>query len=212
MAARTAPVLWPRAMFPARALPVRPARRLALSAFAAVLLALAGFGGFLATLQLTGNVHAVVEGRFYRAATLSAGALEEVIRRDGIRTVINLRGAKTDEPWYQAEAEIARRMNVRLVDIGWSADVDVTDAQVAAFYEAVRASPGPMLVHCRSGADRTGLASALYLAKFAGADPAIAAEQLSVRYGHIGIPVLSRTYAMDRSFERLRPSFGAPTG
>lgn len=199
-------------MSKARTMAVRPARRLALSAVAAVLLALAGFGGFLGALQLTGNVHAVVEGRFYRAATLSPDALAAVIRRDGIRTVINLRGAKPDEPWYRAEADLARRMDVRLVDIGWSADRDVTDAQVAAFYEAVRASRGPVLVHCRSGSDRTGLAAALYLATFAGADPETAAGQLSLRYGHIGIPVLSATYAMDRSFERLRPSFGTPAG
>jgi hypothetical protein len=62
--------------------------------------------------------------------------------------------------------------------------------------------PKPMLIHCWGGADRTGLASALYLygVKHQGSDQA--AEQLSWRYGHLPYLWWSKTRAMDNTFNR----------
>jgi len=65
----------------------------------------------------------------------------------------------------------------------------------------------PILIHCREGADRTGLASALYLAAIKKAGEAVAEGQLSIRYGHISLPFIPE-YAMDRAFETLEPSLG----
>jgi protein tyrosine/serine phosphatase len=52
-------------------------------------------------------------------------------------------------------------------------------------------------------ADRTGLASMLYLQQFAGIDEETSERQLSARYGHIGIPYISAAFAMDESWEEL---------
>jgi hypothetical protein len=54
-----------------------------------------------------------------------------------------------------------------------------------------------VLIHCRSGADRAGLASALYCLAIAGQKPDNADQQLNVWYGHF--PLL-QTIAMDDSF------------
>ena len=43
----------------------------------------------------------------------------------------------------------------------------------------------PLVMHCKSGADRAGLASALYLLHIEGATIAEAKKQLSFRYLHI---------------------------
>lgn len=59
-----------------------------------------------------------------------------------------------------------------------------------------------------SGADRTGLTAAIYLAAIAGAGEHEAEKQLSIRYGHIGIPFVSRAYAMDETWEELEPWLG----
>jgi protein tyrosine/serine phosphatase len=72
----------------------------------------------------------------------------------------------------------------------------------------MRDAPKPILIHCQAGADRTGLVSVLYLQQIAGIDEETAEEQLSVRFGHIGIPYLSSTFAMDRSWENLEKVFG----
>ncbi|ASP86638.1 protein tyrosine/serine phosphatase (plasmid) [Sinorhizobium meliloti] len=63
--------------------------------------------------------------------------------------------------------------------------------------------PKPIIIHCQAGADRTGLASMLYIQQIAGTDEEISERQLSVRYGHIGIPYISAAFAMVESWEIL---------
>ena len=58
-------------------------------------------------------------------------------------------------------------------------------------------APKPILIHCESGADRTGLVSALYRLS-RGQPLAVAEQELSPRYGHFTVFV-PRSAAMDRS-------------
>ena len=73
--------------------------------------------------------------------------------------------------------------------------------QVNQLVAIMRDAPKPILIHCKAGADRTGLATALYLSRVALLSEKEAESQLSIRYGHVGIPYLSATYAMDRTWE-----------
>ncbi|MDO5706646.1 MAG: hypothetical protein Q4G49_16470 [Paracoccus sp. (in: a-proteobacteria)] len=66
------------------------------------------------------------------------------------------------------------------------------------------------MIHCKSGADRTGLAAALYVAGIAKGGEFAAEWQLSPRYGHIGIPWLSRAWPMDLTWEAMEPALGFP--
>jgi protein tyrosine/serine phosphatase len=68
-------------------------------------------------------------------------------------------------------------------------------------------APKPLLIHCLSGADRTGLASALYLAAVSKTNEKVAEGQMSIFYGHIALSI-SRAFAMDRTFEKLEPLLG----
>ena len=77
-------------------------------------------------------------------------------------------------------------------------------AQLAAL---LRDAPKPVLIHCRSGADRTGLEPALYLAAVAGSSEDAAEGQISLYYGHVSLPV-SAAWPMDRSWEVLEPWLG----
>lgn len=156
-----------------------------------------------------GNLHTVVEGELYRSATLQPERLREVIRSRGIRTIVNLRGHNEHSAWYREETRIAGETDVKLIDLPWSASRELTDAQVAAFFEVLADAPRPILIHCRSGADRTGLAAALYLAAIKKVDEFTAELQLSLLFGHISLP-FAPFYAMDETFERLEPSLGYP--
>jgi protein tyrosine/serine phosphatase len=75
----------------------------------------------------------------------------------------------------------------------------VTTQQIGEVLDIIRNAPKPLLVHCRSGADRSGLVSALYRLVDEGASVDQADRELSLIYGHF--PYLtSRSKAMDDSF------------
>jgi hypothetical protein len=57
----------------------------------------------------------------------------------------------------------------------------------------------------------TGLAAMLYLQQIAGIDEEISERQLSVRYGHIGLPYISAAFAMNESWEILEEVLFGPT-
>nr|WP_298098759.1 dual specificity protein phosphatase family protein [uncultured Shinella sp.] len=163
----------------------------------------AAAGAYLVTIQLTGNFAAVVPGEVYRSNQPTADDIAAYAGRYGIRTIINLRGRQENAAWYEDEIAAAKRLGIGHVDFPMVADQRLDAEGAARLIAILKDVPRPILIHCRSGADRTGLASVLYLAKVAGVDEATAERQLSVRFGHIGIPLLSPTYAMDESWEAL---------
>jgi protein tyrosine/serine phosphatase len=159
-------------------------------------------GGWAIGLQFVGNVHVVEDGTFYRSAQLNERKLADVIVAYGIKSVINLRGANRGSWWYDNEVEVTAAQGASHFDVRMTALRETDDATVTQLMETMRTAPRPLLIHCESGSDRTGLAAALY-ERFVGERPAeVAAGQISFRYGHF--PWLgSRTVAMDRTFWRL---------
>ena len=65
----------------------------------------------------------------------------------------------------------------------------VPDAEVVAAADTLfKAVEYPVLMHCKSGADRAGMMAALYMLLQEGADARKAAEQLSLKYLHVVRP------------------------
>lgn len=176
---------------------------------AGTLLAAALFGGYLGALQLTGNFHAVVPGELYRSNQPSPARIARYQAEYGIKTIINLRGPNPNQTWYRDEIAASRRLGIAEVDFRMSARHELPRDKAVKLIAIMRKAERPILIHCKSGADRSGLAAALYLAATGRGEEA-AEGQMSVRYGHLGIPYLSATYAMQTSFERLEPLFGFP--
>jgi protein tyrosine/serine phosphatase len=85
---------------------------------------------------------------------------------------------------------------------------ELTDAEVRALLQVMRDAPKPLLIHCRAGADRTGIAAALFLAGIEGRPEAAAERHLSILYGHVGLPWVSKAWAMDATWERIEPALG----
>ena len=173
----------------------------------------AGLGIYLAGLQLTGNIHTVEPGALYRSAQLGEGALADVIDDYHIKSVINLRGAVPQASWYRSEIAVSTARGVVHYDLPLSANSLVDPATMARISALLRSAPKPVLIHCQSGADRSGLVAALYEYAIAARPLEDAQEQLSLLYGHF--PYLwSRTGAMDKSFETFvrqhSPSPGGP--
>ena len=78
----------------------------------------------------------------------------------GVRTVLDLRGTTDHKRWEQQAVEAA---GMRYVRIGLSGFFAPTDQQIDKIL-AVLEDPtlGPVFVHCRRGADRSGVVIACY--------------------------------------------------
>lgn len=149
-----------------------------------------------------GNVHEVDPGRYYRSAQLSGDTLARVVRSDHVAGIVNLRGPQPGEPAYESEIQICRQFGIRHADVSMSAYRLPRPEEIAKLLDDLDRMPRPLLVHCRGGADRTGLATALYVHLFdhVPLDQAVQ-SQLTWRYGHIAF---SAAHAMDRFFELYR--------
>jgi len=158
-------------------------------------------GGWAGYLRASGNFHVVDEGAVYRSGQLSGPQFSARIRENGIRTIINLRGNNAGSRWYDDEVKASAAADVAHIDFPISASRELTDQQITQLAGLLTTSPRPILIHCEGGADRTGLASALYKLAIDRRSPSEAAGQLSFRYGHF--PWLwSGTHAMDVTFAR----------
>jgi protein tyrosine/serine phosphatase len=157
---------------------------------------------YFGLLQIDGNFHTVAAGKLYRSAQPSAGDLAVYARTLGIKSVINLRGQHQGEPWYDDEMRVSNELGLFHADIALSARRELSAAQLSSLEKALRDAPAPILIHCKSGADRTGLAAALYVLEVLHLPVETASAQLSWVYGHW--PYLgSGSAAMDRTFEHV---------
>ena len=131
------------------------------------------------------NLHAVVPGAVYRSAQPSPAKLKTLVERHGIRTVINLRGACPDKAWHPAEAAAAQRLGVTLIDLEIPLHHLPSPATVRRLVRTLETAQQPILMHCRRGADRTGLASAVALLLRDGVELDVGTRQLGLRFGHV---------------------------
>jgi protein tyrosine phosphatase (PTP) superfamily phosphohydrolase (DUF442 family) len=180
----------------------RPWRHALTAIVLAVAVSAGGAGGWAGYLRLTGNIHEVERGMVYRSGQLGANQLATLIRAHHIRTVVSLRGENPGQSWYDAEVATTAAAGVKLVSLPMSADNEPGEALLASLLQVLATAERPLLIHCEAGADRTGLAAALYELVNMRQPPERADAQLSFRYGHF--PWLtSRTGAMDRTFWRV---------
>lgn len=178
----------------------------ALRALAATVSAVAGY--FL-LLTLTGNFHVIVPGEFYRSGQLTPSQMRAYVKDYGIRSIINLRGDNSGVPWYQSEIDAAKGLDVQHFDFRMSARHPLDQDRAEELIALMARAPKPVLVHCSFGADRSGLASALYLARIRHTNEEVAERQFSIYFGHLGFRFMP-SFAMDYSFDALEPWLGYP--
>ena len=116
---------------------------------------------FSARMITKNNFHEVIPGEIYRSAQLSAGTLEDVVQEKGIQTVISLRRPKPEESWYVNEKAAASQLGIAHHDITMDLTFSPRIDHLIELRDLLENAPKPLLVHCRAGADRTGLAAVM---------------------------------------------------
>jgi protein tyrosine phosphatase (PTP) superfamily phosphohydrolase (DUF442 family) len=144
----------------------------------------------------------VIPGRLYRANHPTPDALARLTRRVGLRTVINLRGEKPNGSTTLSRAA-SEKLGLHHVFMAFESRGAPHRDRILRFHDLYRTVPPPILVHCKSGADRAGLAAGLAVL-FEGGTAAEALRQLSWRHAHIS---RSRTGILD-AFFRLYAATG----
>lgn len=107
------------------------------------------------------------------------------LHQNGVETVLLLRGSQSGAP-FVAEQHHCARLGMRLISFPMSARRLPKPDRILELIRLFRTLPKPFLMHCRAGADRTGLASAIYLLAVENAPVSQAQAMLSVRFGHWG--------------------------
>ncbi|OHB42556.1 MAG: hypothetical protein A2Y13_04545 [Planctomycetes bacterium GWC2_45_44] len=148
--------------------------------------------------RLGNNFRVVTSGKCYRSGQMSYKEICKAISQYKIRTIVNLTGIH-EESWYLEEVKAAHEFGVKHVDIKLSSDKLPSPKEISGLLQALQNGPYPILIHCKVGADRSGLACAIYRNIIENVPLEVAVkEQLTWRYGHIPI---GPTHAMDDFFD-----------
>lgn len=133
----------------------------------------------------------------------------ETLASDGIKTIINLRGASQ---WgsYHLEADACARLGLTLVDFRLRSRDLPTVEEVHALHELFKTAEHPILMHCKSGADRAGMGAALYKLLMLDATPEAALDQLSFRYLHVKAAKTGLLDHMLEAYAKDHESTGKP--
>jgi len=143
------------------------------------------------------NFAPVIPGKLYRSNHPTPSHLAAAVRRHGIRTLVNLRGKRhcgSDALSRQA----AMRLHLLHHDMAFESRGAPHRDRILRFAALYPMLAFPALMHCKSGADRAGLASGLAVL-FEGGTAAEASRQLSWRFGHWS---KARTGVLDAFFVR----------
>ncbi len=141
------------------------------------------------------NFAAVEPGCLYRCNHPTPGRLAALARRHGLSTLINLRG-QTNNGSDALTRDMASRIGLDFIDMALESRGAPQRDRILRLHEIYRSMRRPAVIHCKSGADRAGLAAGLYLL-FQGGTAAEALAQLSWRFGHVR---QSRTGILDAFF------------
>ncbi len=143
------------------------------------------------------NWGVVESGRLYRSNHPTPWQLERAVRRHGIRTVINLRGQRESCGSDALGREAARELGLEHIDAPLESRGAPHKDRVLRLAGIYARMQEPALIHCKSGADRTGLAAGIWLL-VQGRPVDEALRQLSLRHGHVAA---ARTGILDAFFQ-----------
>jgi protein tyrosine/serine phosphatase len=125
------------------------------------------------------NFHTVVEKQVYRSARPNPERIQHWFDRYGIATVIDMEcGDQSDEPKM-------KELGIVELDIRWPSSRLPPTEKLRGLITAIETCRRPLLIHCRAGAERTGVASVIAAMAVGNKSYEAARQQLSSEYLHL---------------------------
>ncbi len=137
--------------------------------------------------------HAFLRKKFQNAHEISKGVWRSnqpspeqlaVWKEKGIKTIINLRG-DIDSSFTALEKDACEKLGLKLLFFKVESRGAPNPIIMRDLVKAFETAEYPILLHCKSGADRAGLASSLYKYLIDKSSIADAKKQLSFKYLHV---------------------------
>ncbi|MDU8929289.1 tyrosine-protein phosphatase [Alisedimentitalea sp. MJ-SS2] len=154
--------------------------------------------GFLR--HLWTNVKEIDAGVF-RSNQPNIWRLRRFKRRGGV-SVLNLRGGRLAP--VALEIEACDDLGLEYFGMHMASTELPSRDTVLKLIEMMERLPRPVMMHCKSGADRTGLASGIYLMAFKGVSPEEAAKQLTWKHAHLWF---SKKGVLRSLFKQYQPAY-----
>ncbi|HUU32276.1 MAG TPA: tyrosine-protein phosphatase [Phycisphaerae bacterium] len=146
---------------------------------------LLGAGGYIVyILYITNGFDFVVRGKVYRSAQPDKETMTRWVVKYGIKTIVNLRAGITDDP-NDPVALAAEKAGAMTIFICLPNTKLPKSPNLMYLADVIETAPEPILLHCREGADRTGLASAMAAMALGGKSYDRAREQMGIRHLHL---------------------------
>lgn len=153
------------------------------------------------------NLHQV-SPRAWRSAQPTPYQIRRLARR-GIRSIVSLRGGQSFGS-LPLEIDACKEVGLNFETFVLRSRDLPTVEEIRAAKELFARLEYPVLFHCKSGADRVGMMSTLYLVLHEGMPVAEARRQLSLRYGHFRIAKTGVLDALFDAYERDQPEGQMP--
>ena len=107
------------------------------------------------------NFHRISEEAF-RSSQPTMWQLRRMVKKYGIRTIINLKGANAKSAYWAFEREQCEKLGIRMVDVQIYSRSIPDAARIRRAKEVFESVEYPIWIHCKAGADRAGIYSTLY--------------------------------------------------
>ncbi len=120
----------------------------------------------------------------YRSSHPSGNQVASLAKRHNLKSILSLRMPNAKGP-YQLEKDACNLFNVKLKHVEISSRKMPSVAAIMQIKEHLEQLPYPLLIHCKSGADRAGITSVLYKHFIEKQPINEAIKQLSLKYGHL---------------------------
>jgi protein tyrosine/serine phosphatase len=151
---------------------------------------------------LWNNFHQVSD-EVYRANQPSPSHLRSYKDR-GIKAVLNLRGF-TQQSYALFEEDSCKNLGLDLISVPFSGSSAPQPEKLLEIIDIMEKIPKPFVLHCKSGADRAGLVSAMYLIVQKKLSVTEAKKQLSFKYLHLDFTKTGiLDYILDVFSQRLK--------